>query len=270
MIAIRKSLFILLILISIASVLGMGIASYLLLEQNRLSSLEPDQALVLKLQAEAILFSSIISVSVLVLLLIFIGINMQKTLKGLDALFAGRLDRNDPGEWKRLLGALGPRFLENNKLLIELSRRRRTKIRGLSALTEFLVLNAEAPLVAVNIKGTVVYASPEFCEKLELNASEIITNNITKLLFGIKMTVLVSTVDRNHQDFELETKTGKIHVYPIIEKQSDLAYFVISLTGRVLKLRGSAIEQQNRNKEEASSLSIASRIRKSFTRFFNN
>lgn len=231
MVILRKYLIHLFGILSVVSVLFLGV--YAFLQLNTGGGLSAQRSGELKEIREGILYISIILALLQTGSFLLILTAAGKTRRRAENLMQRKLWLSAGGDgWQKVLGELGESFYEMNSQLLQTNEARGIKIQAMNRLTEFLVQNHGQPLCITNIKGEILYASPSFLEKTGTGRSRLINSFISQEFPGIRPGHIVTSFQKDHSEYSAESENGNFSVYPVRDHRQEITYLVFTSGNR--------------------------------------
>ncbi len=225
------------LVLTVATVFGLGFYSWYIL---------PRDSAAVKFLAERIVFFSIIGAASLGSLSIILFLRARSQSQAAENLMASQRWMEDGGRLlEERLGDLGRNFHRINNELIQTNRRRGIKIRGMNALLAFLVKNFESPILVVNAAGEIVYVSTEYLDKTGENRSDLVKKQINAVLSEMYFPEIIAEFGRSPVMIARQSGGRNYELYNIMDGRGEIVYVVISPSGRNFQLIVGNPDQDN-------------------------
>ncbi|MEW5814485.1 MAG: hypothetical protein AB1798_03685 [Spirochaetota bacterium] len=220
----KKSAFIFIIL-TIMLIFSLGLIGYFSFAKAK--NFSPDGV---KFVAEELLFISIVSSVILILLYAWIIIRSRNILNELDKVI--KVYRNGgftPAASFKKLGKIGRKIELLYHELDALNEKKSLKISALAELNEFFVNNIKLPLLVADASGVIVQASSELLDKLGLNKGDLLNNLIDNVFPNLSYQSIILELERKKSEVMEKFGSKALAFYPILNKSNQLAYSVCVL-----------------------------------------
>lgn len=232
MIQIRKSILVILLISAAASIGGIAIYAWSLL--NNSAGFSADD---IKYYSEQIVFAAVVLVTLLVLIVILIFLRNRNFNRDLDRLI--KLDTINPASTEnnlRRLGSLGKKLSLLYRQINDISEKRGMKIGALTSLTEFLCINTQLQILLTDITGQILQVSRGYLDENQAVRSELVLKNIRTVMPEINFPGIVSELEKRHLPVEAESGDEKIRWIPIHNRNNEISYIAAIPSKAELKI----------------------------------
>ncbi len=232
MIQIRKSVLIILLATAAASIGGIALYAWSLL--NSSAGFSADD---IKYYSEQIVFAAVVLVSVLILFVILIFLRNRNFNRDLARLI--KLDTINPASTEnnlRRLGSLGKKLSLLYRQINDISDKRGLKIGALTSLTEFLCMNTQLQIILTDITGRILQVSRGYLDEKQAVRSELVLKNIRTVMPEVNFPGIVSELEKRHLPVEAESGDEKIRWVPIHNRNNEISYIAAIPSKVELKL----------------------------------
>ncbi len=254
MIIISKRDILLLGLLTVATILVLGIIGYRFF-------LSPESAsrLGVKLTAERFLFIAVVVASFITLLFGATLVRSRNVSKEIEKMIEMTgSDDYKPDISLRKLGALGRQISRLYTRINELNRKLALRLGSQAALVSFLVGNMTQPVLVSNVLGQIQYISKGYVERKKINRSELLGTFVENLSSDIVTQSILSKVSTGHSaiDLALEKEKEQLTIHPIFNRNGDVSYLVFDFShehffsreGLFPEVKDTSASRQNRRK----------------------
>ena len=233
MIIVPRNRYILLLVTVLAGTISLGVIGYLYL-----ISIE-------KTTAETFLYIDVLITLVLAILLFYILSKSKNVTKEMDRLIhLSSIGGFTQGTSLKKFGKLGTQISELYYHLSLMNKKRAIKIHSQKLLLEFITANFSLPLLVTDPTGGILYASKTFTDKREVNKPSLLDTNISTILPGIDLQVLISKLETLHTFIEYEKPKDPVKIYPIPNGNNEIAYLVFIFGKQVLFFSEKKIDKE--------------------------
>lgn len=228
MIIISKRDILLLGLITVATVLVLGIIGYrFFLHPESVSRLG------FKLTGERFLFIAIVVATLIALLYGTTLVRSRSVSRELEKM----IELTGSEEYKpeislRKLGPLGRQISRLYARLSELNRKLALRIGSQSSLVAFLLGNMTQPVLVTDVLGKIQYISKGYIETKKANRSELLGSFVEDLSSDIVTQTILSRASASHAavDVELVKEKEKARVHPVFNRDGEVSYLVFDFS----------------------------------------
>ncbi len=232
MIIVPRSRYILLIITVLAGTVSLGIIGYVYLIPTQ------------KATAETFLYIDVLITLVLAVLLIYILLKSKNVTKEMDRLIhLSSIGGFTQGTSLKKFGKLGTQISELYYHLSLMNKKRALKINSQKLLLEFITANFSLPLLVTDPTGGILYTSKIFTDKGDVSRSSLLDTNISTILPGIDLQVLMSKLETLHTYIEYEKAKDPVKIYPISNNNNEIAYLVFIFGKQVLFFSEKKVEK---------------------------
>jgi len=224
-IQIRRVLFIVLLLLSCAAVLFLGIRDYVLIGGSaELASAE------IKLRAESVLYLSIVFSLFQLLVFGVVLLRSRKIFRELDKISdMTRYGNFSIANSLRRLGPLGEKIGQLNQRLTDLNEMKGLRISSLAAVNTFLLNNSRLALMILDITGKVTKISPRCRERLKLEEKEVVGRHISEFVPDLNFQTAVTRIEKQHIELEMSELKESPTLYPVFNRRGELSDLICIL-----------------------------------------
>ena len=227
MILLPKKIAILFFVLFTASMLFLGVFGYRVLGDADAS--QPEKA-----DAERMLYISVVSVSVVIVVFLFFAGRTLSISRELDKM----IELNKRGDFSpelsmKKLGRIGEKITLLYFSLNSLNEKKTLKISALSGLVDFLMDNVKSPLLITDVQGTIVYVNKLFIDKVEQSRAEIINTSVIDLFPDAPYRDTVLELDKRKSQVALTDPGTPFTLIGIQNRMNELSYVIWLIEGDV-------------------------------------
>ncbi|MDC7226222.1 MAG: hypothetical protein PQJ61_05615 [Spirochaetales bacterium] len=223
MLLIRRSVAVLLLIISAAAVFSVAISAYMLMTAPG----QPDTES-LRFQAEKILFAGIILTCITAAAFGIVLLRSRNIKKDLEKLI--KQNRLNPASTKQgllRLGETGSRLHELYRQIDEVSEKRGRKISALSQTAELLCQNIGEAILIIDVTGCVIHASRGWLESENTVRSAIVDKKHAMFSDGYEISTILSKLEKKHRPVETVKKGIRTRWVPIYNSENEISYVAV-------------------------------------------
>ena len=223
MLLVRRIVFLIPALLSIALILIFAVAGYVtLISSDALTQTD------LKYLAERILFTGILAgilAAIIFLIVFFKSININQRLEKLI-----RQNKLNPASTEHGLSGINHIGQKLNILysqINEISEMRGLKMSALSNTCEYLSSVLEKPLLVIDITGRVIQVSEGWLNQNNQSRSEVIGTDIKAIYKVLDINSVLQRLEKKHLPLKLETEESRLQIEPVLDKNNSISYVVV-------------------------------------------
>ncbi len=222
MILLPRRIWIVLVIVFAAAVVGIGVFAY----TSMTGSVELDRT-ELENRAEEILFASLVAAAILVAVVAATAGRTLYVSRELDKLIElSRIGDFSPETSVRKLGRIGEQIAMLYFRLNALNEKKSLKISAMSHLMDFLTSNIGLPLFVTDVAGIIVYVSSKYTERFDVARSEVLHTSVSALLDEGSHEEVLMTMERQNTTMERTVNGKKTSLLPISNSAKQLSYII--------------------------------------------
>lgn len=225
MLLVRRTGLAVVLLLTLASVLFLGIRGYSVTGKAALSETER------KLHAENLLYLTLISSILLAFCYGVLFARSRSIIKEIDKIIElTRVGNISIQESLKKIGIIGRKIRTLYENLNDLNEKKSLKISSLSGLIAFLLGNVDLSLLVTDATGKVTDVSQRFKERSEDDGGSAVGKNINDILPELPFEEIATALERQHNLIQRQIREP-FSFYPIFNRAGDMSH-VVCIIGR--------------------------------------
>lgn len=221
MILAQRLLVYILALLSIASILFLGIQGYQAVVEHPVGETQS------KILAEKLLYCAIVLALVALAVLVLILVRSRSVARELDRIIeTARRGGSLSALRLKPMGTIGEKLRVLYGELTELGYRQALKISSLTETKSFLLSNINMALVIADVTGRISDASRVFVEQAKAKPGDILGRRIQDILPALHFQDLVRRLERDHSVITQNHAREQLTMYPVLNRVGQLANII--------------------------------------------